>query len=81
MFSRTGPRYSLEHSLLSRGIWLFVTHRPPAPEHPCYCSAGAWLQRVLCSAANEVGEVPTVCSGTGEEQQGAGIAFAVNLLS
>ena len=40
-----------------------VTHRPPGPEHPRYCSAGTRLQRALCCAADKLGEVPAVCLG------------------
>lgn len=57
-----------------------VTRWSSGPEHPRYCSAGTWLRRALRSAANEPGEATVVSLGADEEQQGAGIALAVNLL-
>lgn len=69
VFSRTGLRRSLEHSLLSWGVWLpsRTGHRDRGTH------VGALqvppLQKVLCFAANEPGEVPAVRSGAGEEQE------------
>lgn len=57
-----------------------VTHWSPGPEHPHYSSAGTWLRRALCFAADEPGEVTEVSLGADEEQQGAGIALAMNLV-